>query len=138
MEFESRIIINASAEEIFNLYEDVANWSSWDPDVKSSSVSGKFETGVVGKLKPTNGPESKILFSSVITDKAFTVSSNLPLCKMTFVHELSSVENETEVVHKVSFSGFLAPIFGRLIGRGIQKGLPDTLKGLKIAAESKS
>ncbi|MBL4608008.1 MAG: SRPBCC family protein [Pseudomonadales bacterium] len=138
MEFENRIIINASAEDVFKLYEDVSTWSSWDPDVKSSSVSGKFETGAVGKLKPTSGPESKILFTSVITDKAFTVSSKLPLCKMTFEHELSSSKNETEVVHKVSFSGFLAPIFGRLIGKGIQKGLPNTLKGLKTAVESKS
>jgi len=138
MEFENRIIINASTEEIFKLYEDVATWSLWDPDVKSSSISGKFETGAVGKLKPISGPESKILFSSVITNKAFTVSSNLPLCKMTFEHELSSAKNETEVRHKLSFSGFLAPIFGRLIGKGIQKGLPNTLKGLKAAVESKS
>ena len=37
-----------------------------DPDVQSSSINGEFETGAVGKLKPTSGPESKILFSSII------------------------------------------------------------------------
>ena len=139
MNFENRIIINASSKKVFELYEDVAKWSEWDPDVKSSSIEGKFETGAIGKLKPISGPESKILFSSVITDESFTVSSNLPLCEMSFEHELTSVgNNEIEVTHRVLFTGFLAPIFGRLIGSGIKKGLPHTLKGLKIAAESKS
>jgi len=139
MNFESKIIIKASTKEVFELYEDVAKWSTWDPDVKTSSIEGKFETGAIGKLKPTSGPESKILFFSVVTDESFTVNSNLPLCKMSFEHELSSVgNNEIEVIHRVSFSGFLAPIFGRLIGSGIKKGLPHTLNGLKVAAESKS
>ena len=138
MKFEHRITIKAPAGKIFSLYEDESAWASWDPDVKSSSINGKFETGVFGKLKPTNGPESKILFSEVIADKSFTVSSNLPFCKMTFDHELFAIELNTEVVHTVSFEGFLSPLFGRLIGRGINKGLPKTLRGLKNAVESKS
>ncbi len=139
MNFESEIIIKASSKKVFELYEDVANWSAWDPDVKTSSIVGKFETGAIGKLKPKSGPESKILFSSVVTDESFTVSSNLPLCKMSFEHELTSVgNNEIKVTHRVSFTGFLAPLFGRLIGSGIKKGLPHTLNGLKVAAESKS
>ena len=81
MNFESEIIIKALPKEVFELYEDVAKWSAWDPDVLA------------------------IIWAS------------------------SSL---------VSFTGFLAPIFGRLIGSGIKKGLPNTLNGLKVAVESKS
>jgi hypothetical protein len=65
----------------------------------------------------------------------FTVESKLPLCTMRFEHELSVVENQIEALNRVSFVGFLSPLFGRLIGGQIKKGLPRTLEGLKRAAE---
>ena len=49
MRFEARIKIKTSAEKIFSLYADVTNWSVWDPDVKSASIDGAFETGSTGK-----------------------------------------------------------------------------------------
>jgi len=136
MEFEHKISINASAANIFALYENVDAWASWDPDVKSASIDGQFDVGVMGKLKPINGPQSKILLTEVVKDKLFTVTSRLPLCKMTFEHVLEPNGKDTTVLHKVSFTGLLSPIFGRLIGTGINKGLPHTLNGLKVAAES--
>jgi len=136
MEFEHKISINASAANIFAIYENVDAWSSWDPDVKSASIDGLFEAGAMGKLKPINGPESKILLTEVVKDKLFTVTSRLPLCKMTFEHVLEPNGKDTAVLHKVSFTGLLSPIFGRLIGTGISKGLPYTLRELKLAAES--
>jgi hypothetical protein len=42
MKFEERILINAPIEKLFSLYTDVSGWSSWDPDVKSSSIDGQF------------------------------------------------------------------------------------------------
>jgi hypothetical protein len=54
------------------------------------------------------------------------------------VHELVQTSKGTEVSHKVIFSGLLSPVLGRLIGSGIRKGLPATMRGLKDAVESKS
>jgi hypothetical protein len=55
---------------------------------------------------------------------------------MCFEHEIIENDvNSISVVHRVIFAGFLAPIFGRLIGSQIKKGLPNTLLGLKKAAE---
>ena len=138
MQIEERIKIKATPEQIFTIYENVSEWSSWDPDVQSSSIDGKFKAGAKGKLKPTKGPEAKIDFTEVTRNKSFTTTSKLPLCTMSFEHELASTSEGTEVTHKVAFSGLLSPVFGRLIGRGIKKGLPATMLGLRNAAESKS
>jgi hypothetical protein len=73
--------------------------------------------------------------SSDLHNRLFTVESKLPLCTMRFEHELSPVGNQIQALHRVSFVGFLSPLFGRLIGSQIQKGLPRTLEGLKRAAE---
>jgi hypothetical protein len=58
---------------------------------------------------------------------------------MHFVHELAAQSNgSTTVVNKLAFSGLLAPVFGRLIGKGIAKSMPSTLGGLKKYVEAKS
>jgi len=133
-----KIRIQATPEQIFHFYEDVSRWSSWDPDVQSSSIDGDFITGAKGRLKPAKGPDAKIEFTEITKNQSFTTISKLPLCTMRFVHELLPSGEATEVVHKVVFSGLLSPLFGRLIGTGIRKGLPATMQGLRNAVESKS
>lgn len=138
MQFHEQIVISASAENIFSLYENVSGWSSWDPDVKDSSIEGLFLSGAHGTLRPSSGPKAKITFTEVVPNRSFTVESNLPLCVMRFEHELTACPSGTSALHKVTFQGVLAPLFGRLIGVKIRKGLPSTLQGLKRAAEQKS
>ena len=135
MKFEESIEIQAPAETVFALYADVSSWSSWDPDVRSSSIEGAFTSGATGRLKPSSGPEARISFTEIVIDKSFTVESKLPLCVMRFEHELSATSTGTKAIHRITFSGLFSPIFSRLIGGSIRKGLPQTMAGLKQAAE---
>lgn len=136
MHFEESIVISAPAEKVFSLYANVAGWPSWDPDVKEASIDGALASGVAGTLHPSNGPKSKIILTEVAPNRLFTVESKLPLCVMRFEHELSNASGQTKALHRVSFSGALSPLFGRLIGSQIRKGLPHSLQGLKRAAEN--
>ena len=138
MQFEEQVVIAAPVEKVFSLYADVKGWSSWDPDVKTSSIAGEFVSGAVGTLQPSSGPKTKIAFTEVVTNRLFTVESKLPLCVMRFEHELSSHSGETKAVHRIAFEGLLSPLFGLLIGSQIKKSLPHTLQGLKCAAEYQS
>ncbi len=138
MQIEERVKIKATPEQIFTFYENVSEWSSWDPDVQSSSIDGEFKRGAKGRLKPTKGPEAKIEFTEITKNKSFTTITKLPLCTMSFEHQLVSTSDGTEVTHKVVFSGLLSPLFGRIIGNGIKKSLPVTMQGLKNSVESKS
>ena len=135
MQFEEQVLIAAPAEKVFSMYANVESWSSWDPDVKSSSLKGQFVSGATGTLQSSSGPKAKIEFTEVILNRSFTVESKLPLCVMRFEHELSTSSGETNALHRVIFKGLLSPLFGRLIGSQIRKGLPHSLKGLKHAAE---
>ena len=136
MNFQHSVNIAAKPADIFNLYADVNGWPKWDPEVIESSISGAFMTGAVGMIKPKGGPKSKIEFIEVKPNVAFTARCKLPLCVMTFEHELVSNDSTTTATHRVTFAGFLAPLFGRLIGAGIQRTLPATMAGLKHAAEA--
>jgi ligand-binding SRPBCC domain-containing protein len=135
IQFQEQVLISAPPEKVFSLYAKVTDWPSWDPDVKQSSIEGSFSSGAGGTLTPSKGPKAKILFIEVVQNKSFTVDSKLPLCVMRFEHELVREGDQTKAVHRITFQGLLSGLFGRIIGNQIRTGLPNTLKGLKRAAE---
>lgn len=138
MQFEASTQINAPSAAVFSLYANVSEWPTWDPDVKSASLTGAFVSGARGVIAPNGGPKSEIVFTEVVAGKKFTAQCKLPLCVMRFEHELVDQKGSgTQATHRVVFQGLLAPLFGRLIGSGMRKTLPHALAGLKKAAEAR-
>lgn len=131
MKFEQSINISVEPSNVFVEYQKVSDWAKWDPDTESASIEGDFVVGATGKVKPKGAPESKIQITELTQDRSFTIECNLPLCKMHFIHLMQPIESGTELINQVEFTGLLSPVFGRLIGKSINKSLPDSLKGLK-------
>lgn len=137
MKFEQLITISAEPAIVFSAYQNVSEWPKWDPETEASSLNGDFAVGTTGKIKPKGAPASKIQLIEVTQGSSFTVECNLPFCKMHFIHVMTPDEAGTKLVNQVVFTGLLSPLFGRLIGSSINKGLPDSLKGLKRYIEEK-
>lgn len=135
MKFEESVSISANPGIIFAVYSDVANWNAWDKEVETASLNGDFLLGVEGKIKPKGAPESKITVVEISPNQSFTVECKLPLCKMRFIHVIQAVGNGSHVINRLEFVGFLAPLFGRLIGKSISKTMPHSLAGLKHHVE---
>lgn len=136
MQFEATTQIKAPRARVFSKYSNVSAWPTWDPDVKAASLTGDFVSGAKGVIVPHGGPKSEIVFIEVVADKKFIAQCKLPLCIMRFEHELQDENGSiTRATHRVIFTGLLAPVFGRLIGSGMRKTLPNSLAGLKRAAE---
>lgn len=136
MQVEHSILIEAAPECVFALYADVSNWNRWDPDTKASSIDGPFQVGTSGSLTPAKGNTVRMLLTSVVPNRSFTVEAKVPLFRMVFEHELTPANGVTKVVHRVTFSGALAFLLGRIVGAQVNKGLPTTLANLKAAAEA--
>ena len=137
MQVEHRITVAATPEVIFSIYEDVRNWSAWDPDTKQSSLDGPFEVGSRGRLTPTKGNTVPMLLTRVEPARCFTVESKIPLFRMVFEHELVPKKDSTEVVHRVIFSGLLSFVLGPMLTKQLNTGLPVTLSNLKALAEAR-
>ncbi len=135
MKFETTIMINTSSNKIFALYMDVNNWSKWDPEIKESFIDGEFKEGTTGFLKPMSGPKSKFVLTKVIQNKSFTAKTTLPLCNIYFERNLISNSSSTKVVHRIIFDGFLAPLFGKLLGNKLKEEQSHTMKSLKKEVE---
>lgn len=102
---------------------------------KLSKSDRSFHGGAKGVIYPQGGPKSQLKFTQVNRSNGFKVECNLPLCVMKFDHELTTINGQTQALHRVTFVGLLSPIFGRLIGSSLKKSLPKALEALKNAAE---
>jgi len=136
MGIKQSITITAEPADVFAVYKNVSEWPVWDPETESASIDGEFVVGTTGKIKPKGSPETKIHFIEVTDDRSFTVECGLPLCKIQFIHIIEPGLGGTEVTNRVEFSGPLSPVFRKLIGGAIEKGLPDSLQGIKRHIES--
>jgi hypothetical protein len=136
MKFEDSIIIEAPAEQIFSVYKQVADWPVWDAGTESSSIDGVFEVGTTGKIKPKGEPETAIEWIEMTDNKSFTVECKIPLCKMQFVHELGTDNDGTQVKNIVIFSGLMSRVYAFLFGSKLQKGMEESLHGLKRHIEN--
>lgn len=138
MQIEHRILIAASPEQIFRIYEDVANWHTWDPDTKSASLEGRLGVGARGSLTPTKGKTVPMLITAMKPGRSFTVESKIPLFRMLFEHELIPRGAHTEVIHRVTMAGLLSTVFGPVLTKQLNAGLPVTLANLQRLAEAQA
>lgn len=130
------IEINAPAEVVFSQYQNVSSWPSWDAECQAVDLPDGLQEGSEGWLKPKKGPRAKIVVCSYCRNKFFIVESKLPLCVMSFGHQLDAVGEKTVAMHWVRFDGPMSFLFRWLIGRQINATLPETLRGLKAISES--
>ena len=136
MQVEHSILVQATAERIFHIYQDVSSWHTWDPDTKRALLEGPFAVGSKGSLTPTKGNTVPMVVTKVERNSCFTVESKIPMFRMVFGHELVPQSKGVQVVHRVTFSGPLAFLLGRMLVKQLNQGLPVTLASLKRLAES--
>ena len=132
---EYSITTKAAKEKIWRLWADVENWKLWDNSVEYSTINGIFDNETTGVLKPKNGPKSKFVLKNCVELKSFTTRSSLPFGKMDFEHLILEQNNELEIIHRVEMRGLLTFLFSKVIGKNIEKSLPEAVNKLVELAE---
>lgn len=125
----------ATPERVWALWSDVEGWSRWDPDVVEASLDGRFSVGSSGVLKPKGGPRLRFSLTEVTVNHSFTDRCRLPLATLDFIHALTPASGGTVITHRVVMNGPLTFIFRRLMGSGIERGLPSAVESLARHAE---
>lgn len=138
MIIEESIHIHAPAETVFDLYRDVGGWKQWDPDTSDARLDGPFEVGTLGRIVPAKGRGAPMRITEITPGRSFTVEAWIPLFRMKFDHELVPSGGGVRALHRVSFSGPLAFLFGPMVGKQVRAGLPHTMRSLKAHAERRA
>lgn len=138
---ETTIPTPASAEQIWALWSNPSTWNKWDEGNEWVALEGSFADGTKGYFKPVGGPKVKFTILETHLHRGFKDRSYLPLAHLDFIHTYTpnaSPDSGGRITHRIEISGWLTPLFSRLIGRDIQKTLPDTLGRLsKLAVQIK-
>ncbi|WP_375632594.1 MULTISPECIES: hypothetical protein [unclassified Bartonella] len=129
--YSEEISTEASAEQIWAIWEDVASWPSWDHELEWVELSGPFKEGAIGRMKPKKGPTVTFTLDKVIKNVCFSDYAKLPFTRMSFNHEYicstKSGSSNNKIRHTVTMSGLLAPLFGMIIGSKIKLHLRDAM-----------
>jgi hypothetical protein len=126
----------ASPAAIWQVWQDVASWNTWDHGIEFSTLDGPFVEGTTGTLKPKGGPLVHTKLTRVESMKAFVDESKLPFTHIIVSHFMREVDGKTEVTHQIEMKGLLAFFFAQLIGRTMKKNLPKEMETMVKKAES--
>lgn len=135
--YSESVTTEATPEQIWAMWQDVSSWPSWDSELEWVKLHGDFIEGTTGRMKPASGPEVDFTLSRVELNRGFTDMAKLPLTRLVFDHEyLASTEKgaPARICHSVTMTGWLAPIFSRLIGNKIKSHLRDAMLALSQRA----
>ncbi len=135
MTFSHSTPTHALPERVWAVWTDVANWPRWDTELVSASLTGPFEQGARGTLKPRGAPVSSFVLSEVTPGQSYTFTTALPLGKLHVRRYLTRGETLT-FTHEVGFTGLSAPVFSALLGARYRKALPEAMQKLRALAEA--
>lgn len=127
---------SASPEDIWQIWQDVKNWNTWDYGIEYSNINGPFAEGAKGVLKPKGGPLVHTQLTCVEPFKKFVDESKLFLARIVVSHYLAQSAGKTLVTHQIEMKGPLAFLFAYLIGRTMKKNLPQEMETMVKKAES--
>lgn len=126
----------ASPEAIWEIWQDVANWNTWDHGIEFSKINGPFKAGTTGTLKPKGGPLVHTKLTYVEPYKKFIDEAKLTLGRIVVYHFLTESNGKTLVTHQIEMSGPLAFFYAIVIGRNMKKNLPQEMETMIKKAES--
>ena len=90
-----------SPEEIWDIWQDVSNWNTWDHGIEFSTINGPLREGTTGTLKPKGGPLVHTTLTAVESMKMFIDESKLPLTRIIVSHFMNRLNGKTQVTHHV-------------------------------------
>jgi ligand-binding SRPBCC domain-containing protein len=133
--YEHTETTSAPPERVWAHYADPTAWPVWDHETEHVSVEGPMDVGVRGRLKPRGGPATSFVFTHVEPGRGFTDVARLPLARLEFDHRIDPDGDGSRFTHRVTITGPLAPLFARVVGRGVAAGLPRAMRELARLAE---
>jgi uncharacterized protein YndB with AHSA1/START domain len=129
------IQVDAPIETVWGLLADIASWRSWNPDVKSITVSGPVRPGTGFRWK--SGPatvRSELL--EVEAPTAIAWSGSTMGIKAVHTYRLTATADGVDVLTEESWDGWPPKLLRGFFHKTLDKSLRDGLGALKVAAEA--
>jgi hypothetical protein len=128
------IEIAAPPEIVWSALTDIANWPSWNPDVKAASVDGLLAAGTQFRWKAGPGTITSTLQSVEPPHRIEWTGVTFGI-KAIHVHRLEQRDGKTIVTSAESWDGLPVRLLRRSMAKSLQKAIDAGLSHLKTEAE---
>jgi Polyketide cyclase / dehydrase and lipid transport len=137
-QFEHSAQSKAPPEAVWGRYVDVENWREWSPKgVKESHLEGEFKAGSEGTSKAPHLPKGRFELIEVEPERRFASKGSLPGATLVFEHMLEPSDGGTRITHRATLDGPLGRLWSPIVGRIVERGLPDGVERLAQVAVEK-
>ena len=132
----------AKPEDAWAVWLDVARWSDGDV-IKTARLDGEFREGSTIVSKPRGVPAVTALgihwtIARVEPPRLWVSESHGPGARMIAEHLIEPVEAGTKLSERLSFSGLLGELLGRIVRRRLQATLSSMTEQVAREAERRS
>jgi hypothetical protein len=111
MRFDNTLRTEATPEDVWAVWTDVARWPEWDVELESASIKGgQLALGASGTLRPRRGAISSFVVSEVVPKEGYAFATRLPLCELVVRRRLrKDGDGGTAFTHESRSSGRSRP-----------------------------
>jgi hypothetical protein len=128
----------APIEAVWSLYTDVAGWSRWAEDIVWARLDGPFQAGSHGRVRYRRTPSLRFTVVAAEAPRGYVTEVPLLLVRLTFDHRLTTAEDGTRIVERISFSGPLGGLLGQIQGPRIERSWPTAMARLDALAQDRA
>lgn len=118
----------ATPMQVWNIWQDVENWKTWDEQIELSRIDGPFQAGTTGCTKFVGTPLFKTLLTQVEPYKLVIQETYLSFAKVISYQTMKQVDGKTEVTFQVEIRGPLSLFYTCLSSRFIKKKIPAEME----------
>lgn len=123
-------------EQMWKLWSDVNNWTTWDNSIDFALLNGKFEAGNFYIFQPKGSSKMKIEIYETVENFKFTDLTNFPLAKMYGEHTFEETANGLKITTTMKVVGILSFLWIKLVAQKIVDDLPNDMQQQIKAAQN--
>jgi hypothetical protein len=121
----SKTVTDVQADQLWNVWTDVNQWHTWQPDIERATLDGPFAVGNTFTLKPAGASAVKIELVAVEPGKRFTDCTRFPGARMYGDHEFVQRGDALEIRTTMRVEGPLSFLWRKLVAEGIVNAMPQ-------------
>ena len=133
-DFEHRTDLPVAA--IWPILADVARWAEVDHNIERIKIDAPPGVGVPFTLKPKGGPTLSFVIGDFVAPTTYSDICRMPLARMKTLHSLEAAGPGTVMRVRITITGPLARLWGRMVGRTHAAGLPAQTERILAAARA--
>lgn len=116
--------------DVWRIWTDINNWTSFHDDLDYCKLEGKFEVGNHFFLKPKGVKSVKIILTQINEGYSFTDCTSFFGAKMYDTHAMEETPDGLKITNTLVVTGILKWLWIKLVAQNVANSIPGQTESL--------